>query len=77
MGFAGFIGHDVRRPVIAAVNRMALGGGAEIVLRSDLAVMGDEASLGLPEVARGLFAAAGGLVRCRVRCRRRSPWRRP
>ncbi|MEO5663882.1 MAG: enoyl-CoA hydratase-related protein [Nocardioides sp.] len=61
-GFAGFIDHDVRKPVIAAVNGIALGGGAEIVLRSDLAVMGDEASLGLPEVARGFFAAAGGLI---------------
>lgn len=61
-GFAGLINHEVRKPVIAAVNGFALGGGAEIVLRCDLAVMSEEASLGLPEVARGLFAAAGGLV---------------
>lgn len=61
-GFAGFINHQVNKPVIAAVNGVALGGGTEIVLRCDLAVLGDDATLGVPEVKRGLFAAAGGLV---------------
>lgn len=61
--FAGIVRHWVSTPVIAAVNGFALGGGTEIVLTADLAVMDAEASLGLPEVRRGLIAAAGGLLR--------------
>jgi crotonobetainyl-CoA hydratase len=61
-GFAGFIERRVNKPIIAAVNGFALGGGTEIVLRCDLAVLSDEAALGLPEVKRGLFAGAGGLI---------------
>jgi crotonobetainyl-CoA hydratase len=62
-GFAGFVRHFVDKPVIAAVNGFALGGGTEIVLACDMAVMSEEAKLGLPEVRRGLVAAAGGLLR--------------
>ncbi|MBF6540510.1 crotonase/enoyl-CoA hydratase family protein [Nocardia farcinica] len=62
-GFAGLVQHFVDKPLIAAVNGFALGGGTEIVLACDLAVMSDQASLGLPEVKRGLVAAAGGLLR--------------
>ncbi|WP_037144150.1 crotonase/enoyl-CoA hydratase family protein [Rhodococcoides fascians] len=62
-GFAGFVEHPISKPVIAAVNGFALGGGTEIVLAADLAVMSSEASLGLPEVKRGLFAAGGGAIR--------------
>lgn len=62
-GFAGIVNHTLRKPVIAAVNGFALGGGTEIMLSCDLAVMSSQATLGLPEVKRGLFAAAGGLVR--------------
>ncbi|MFD6157215.1 crotonase/enoyl-CoA hydratase family protein [Nocardia sp. NPDC060256] len=62
-GFAGLVQHFVDKPLIAAVNGFALGGGTEIVLASDLAVMSEDASLGLPEVTRGLIAAAGGLLR--------------
>lgn len=62
-GFAGMVRHFVDKPLIAAVNGFALGGGTEIVLACDLAVMSEEASLGLPEVKRGLVAAAGGLLR--------------
>lgn len=62
-GFAGMVQHPVSVPVIAAVNGKALGGGTELVLASDLAVAADTASFGLPEVRRGLIAAAGGLVR--------------
>jgi crotonobetainyl-CoA hydratase len=62
-GFAGLTEHYVAKPLIAAVNGFALGGGTEIVLACDLAVMSDQASLGLPEVKRGLFPAAGGLIR--------------
>ncbi|AHH19990.1 putative enoyl-CoA hydratase [Nocardia nova SH22a] len=62
-GFAGYVRHPISKPTIAAVNGFALGGGTEIVLASDLAVCADTATLGLPEVARGLFAAAGGAFR--------------
>lgn len=62
-GFAGLVNHAVRTPVIAAVNGFALGGGSEIVLACDLVVLADTASLGLPEVKRGLIAAAGGVIR--------------
>src|SRR5438034_30631 len=61
-GFAGFVRHLVDKPVIAAVNGLALGGGTEILLACDLAVMSTEARLGLPEVKRGLVAAAGGVL---------------
>ncbi|MEV6430398.1 crotonase/enoyl-CoA hydratase family protein [Nocardia sp. NPDC051463] len=62
-GFAGLVQHFIDKPLIAAVNGFALGGGTEIVLASDLAVMSRDATLGLPEVKRGLIAAAGGLLR--------------
>jgi crotonobetainyl-CoA hydratase len=62
-GFAGFVCHPISKPVIAAVNGVALGGGAEIVLCSDLAVAAESATIGLPEVTLGLFAAGGGAVR--------------
>jgi enoyl-CoA hydratase/carnithine racemase len=61
--FAGLVRHWVSKPVIAAVNGFALGGGTEIVLACDLAVIDETASLGLPEVRRGLLAAAGGVIR--------------
>ncbi|MFE7226900.1 crotonase/enoyl-CoA hydratase family protein [Nocardioides sp. NPDC057577] len=62
-GFAGYVRHYVSIPTIAAVNGFALGGGTEIVLASDLAVIDEGAKLGLPEVKRGLMAAAGGVIR--------------
>lgn len=62
-GFAGFVKHAISKPVIAAVNGFALGGGTEIVLASDLAVAVDTASFGLPEVKRGIYAGAGGTFR--------------
>ncbi|WP_337110449.1 crotonase/enoyl-CoA hydratase family protein [Prescottella equi] len=62
-GFAGYVQHWVSKPTIAAVNGFALGGGTELVLASDLAVADEHAQLGLPEVRRGLFAAAGGVIR--------------
>lgn len=51
-GFAGLTQHYVDTPLIAAVNGFALGGGTEIVLACDLAVISEDAKLGLPEVTR-------------------------
>ncbi|MFX1758733.1 enoyl-CoA hydratase [Rhodococcus gordoniae] len=62
-GFAGLVEHYVSKPLIAAVNGVAAGGGTEIVLACDLAVLSSEATLGLPEVKRGLIAGGGGLIR--------------
>jgi enoyl-CoA hydratase len=62
-GFGGITQRDFPKPLIAAVNGPALAGGFEIVLRCDLVVAADDAVFGLPEVKRGLFAAAGGLLR--------------
>ncbi|MFM9376774.1 acetyl-CoA acetyltransferase [Gordonia sp. VNK21] len=63
-GFAGLTSRrDLPKPVIAAVNGFALGGGLEAALACHLVVADEDASFGLPEVKVGLAAAAGGLVR--------------
>lgn len=62
-GFAGWCAHYISKPTITAVNGAAFGGGTEIVLASDLAVATETAMFGLPEVKRGLIAAAGGTFR--------------
>lgn len=62
-GFAGIVTHHIPKPIIAAVNGTALGGGTELALACDLIVAAEEASFGLPEVKRGLFAGAGGVFR--------------
>ena len=62
-GFAGYVHHYIDKPTIAAVNGTALGGGTELALASDLVVAEQRASFGLPEVKRGLIAAAGGVFR--------------
>ncbi len=63
-GFAGLTEMFGRRkPVIAAVNGLALGGGLELALAADLLVMADDAQLGLPEVTLGVVPDSGGLLR--------------
>ncbi|WP_077088284.1 crotonase/enoyl-CoA hydratase family protein [Mycobacterium rhizamassiliense] len=62
-GFAGYVQHFIDKPTIAAVNGTALGGGTELALASDLVVAHEFAKFGLPEVKRGLVAAAGGVFR--------------
>jgi enoyl-CoA hydratase len=62
-GFAGIVTRDFPKPIIAAVNGPALAGGFEIVLSCDLVVAAETARFGIPEVKRGLMAAAGGLIR--------------
>lgn len=62
-GFGGIVSHPISKPIIAAVNGFAFGGGCEIALTADLVVAADHAQFGLPEVKVGLFAAAGGAFR--------------
>ncbi|GEL77021.1 enoyl-CoA hydratase/isomerase family protein [Tenuibacillus multivorans] len=50
----------IKKPVIAAVNGLALGGGFELVLHSDLIVAGESAKFGFPEVKLGVMPGAGG-----------------
>ena len=62
-GFAGIVRRDFPKPIIAAVEGAAIGGGLEIVLACDMVVASELAQFGLPEVGHGLIAASGGLIR--------------
>jgi enoyl-CoA hydratase len=62
-GFAGLVEREVKKPIICAVNGAALAGGFEIALACDFVVASEDAVFGLPEVQRGLLAAAGGPIR--------------
>jgi enoyl-CoA hydratase len=66
-GFAGITQRPPAKPLIAAVEGPALAGGCELALSCDLVVASEEASFGIPEVKRGLAAAAGGLMRLPAR----------
>jgi enoyl-CoA hydratase len=58
-GFGGMTERPPRKVLIAAVEGYALAGGFELVLACDMVVASREAKFGLPEVKRGLAAAAG------------------
>ena len=63
-GFAGLTSRwDLDKPVIAAVNGVAMGGGFEIALACDIILASDNATFALPEPKVGLAALAGGLHR--------------
>ncbi|MGF6999356.1 enoyl-CoA hydratase-related protein [Paraburkholderia sp. GAS32] len=63
-GFAGLTARfDLDKPVLAAVNGLAVGGGFELALACDLIVADERAQFALPEVRVGLAALAGGLHR--------------
>lgn len=63
-GFAGITEYyDLCKPVIAAVNGAAIGGGFEIVLACDVVIMADNAYYALPEMQRGFLADAGAIQR--------------
>ncbi|MCD2195747.1 enoyl-CoA hydratase-related protein [Actinomycetospora endophytica] len=63
----GVIRRDHTKPLIAAVEGLALGGGFEIAMACDLVVASTTASFGLPETRRGLVANSGALLRA-ARC---------
>jgi enoyl-CoA hydratase/carnithine racemase len=63
-GYAGLIErYDLHKPVIAAVNGVAMGGGFEIALACDLVVASENAVFGLPEPLVGAVALGGGVHR--------------
>ncbi len=62
-GFGGLTEAPPAKPLIAAVDGYALAGGLELAISCDLIVANSEAKFGIPEVKRGLAAAAGGLVK--------------
>ncbi|MDG2046464.1 MAG: crotonase/enoyl-CoA hydratase family protein [Halioglobus sp.] len=62
-GFAGLTEASPRKPLIAAIEGYALAGGLELAISCDLIVTADDAKFGIPEVKRGLAAAAGGLIK--------------
>jgi len=62
-GEYGLIRRRRKKPLIAAVEGIALGGGLEMVLACDLVVASETATFGLPEVSRGVVATSGALFR--------------
>jgi crotonobetainyl-CoA hydratase len=66
-GPGGFMGltelFDLNKPVVGAINGMAVGGGFELALACDLVVAAEHAEFFLPEIAIGIVADAGGVLR--------------
>lgn len=61
-GFGGIVQAPPKKPLIAAVEGYALAGGLELMIACDLVVADTGAKFGIPEVKRGLVAAAGGVM---------------
>ena len=59
-GFGSLSRRVMSKPIIAAVNGIAFGGGMEMILNCDLVIASDDAVFALPEVKRGVVAAQGG-----------------
>lgn len=63
-GFAGLSSRfDLEKPIIAAVNGFAMGGGFETALSCDIILASENAKFALPEVKVGFFASASGVQR--------------
>ncbi|CAK9781755.1 enoyl-CoA hydratase [Cutaneotrichosporon oleaginosum] len=62
-GLGGLAKRFLRKPVIAAVNGVVIGGAVEMLSNLDVVIAGESAKLSLPEAKRGVAAAGGGLPR--------------
>ncbi|OJJ01216.1 hypothetical protein ASPVEDRAFT_129329 [Aspergillus versicolor CBS 583.65] len=62
-GFGGLSRRTGKKPIIAAVNGLALGGGCEMITNTDIVISSEKAFFGFPEVQRGVVAWAGALPR--------------
>ena len=62
-GFGGLVRRARSKPLIAAVNGFAMGGGTELCLASDMVVADETAQFALSEVRVGVIAGAGGVIR--------------
>ena len=62
-GFAGLSRRRGRKPIIAAVNGLAHGGGCEVIINCDIVLASHNAIFALPEAKRGVVALAGALPR--------------
>lgn len=62
-GVYGVVGRTRTKPLIAAVEGVAYGGGFEVVMACDIVIAANNARFGLPEVKRGLVATSGALFR--------------
>lgn len=63
--FCGLTNRQPKKPLIAAINGDAFGGGLELALAADLRIAADHARFALPEVRLGAIAGAGGVTRLR------------
>ncbi|PTU19288.1 hypothetical protein P175DRAFT_0440396 [Aspergillus ochraceoroseus IBT 24754] len=62
-GFGGLSRRSGKKPIIAAVNGLCLGGGCEMIMNTDIVIASETAFFGFPEVLRGVVAWAGALPR--------------
>ncbi len=62
-GFGGETRAAIKKPLVAAVEGWALGGGFELALACDVIVAAEDARFGFPEVTRGIVPSEGGLIR--------------
>lgn len=67
-GFGGMSTRRSAKPIIAAVDGICMGGGTETILNCDMVVASTRSMIGLPEVARGVVAAMGGIPRLTQLC---------